>query len=103
MAFDAGDIKEAKRFLLEAGKTPGSAQLNTFGPNMFLAKNLLEMKEREVVFEYFELCAKFWKRNNGRLEQWKNNVLKEEMPDFGANLAYRINFPLRTKQDQTQE
>lgn len=103
IAFDAGDIKEAKRLLLEAGKTPGSAQLNTFGPNMFLAKNLLEIKEREVVLEYFDLCAKFWKNHNGRLEQWKDSIMKEETPDFGSNLAYRINFSLRTKQGETQK
>ena len=30
IALDSGDVDEAKRFLLEAGKTPGSPQLNTF-------------------------------------------------------------------------
>lgn len=90
IAFDSGDLDEAKRFLLEAGKTPGSPQLNTFGPNMLLAKELLANQEYEAVLKYFELCAKFWDDRQGSLEQWKNAVLKKEMPDFGANLVYGI-------------
>ena len=31
-------IDEAKQHLLEAGKSPGSPQMNSFGPNMSLAK-----------------------------------------------------------------
>lgn len=90
IALDAGEIDKAKRHLLEAGKTSGSPQLNTFGPNMLLAKELLEMKEYETVLEYFALCSVFWKSNDGRLEQWKMEVIKKEMPDFRANLLYGI-------------
>ncbi len=85
----------AVRHLREAGKTPGSPQLNSFGPNMVLAKELIELGEREVVLEYFELCAKFWKAtgylDTGRrhpLERWRDQVQAEEMPDFGPNLIY---------------
>jgi hypothetical protein len=103
IAFDSSDMKEAKRFLLEAGKTPGSPQLKTFGPNMLLAKNLLKKQEREVVLEYFELCAKFWKGHDGKLELWKAAVQKEEMPNFGGNLVYQMNDLLRAKQDETHQ
>ena len=88
VALAAGDLDEAKRFLLAAGKTPGSAQLNTFGPNMRLAKALLEKGESEVVIEYFDLCAKFWKSKSSHTEEWKAAVRKKETPDFGANLSY---------------
>jgi hypothetical protein len=90
IALLAGDTKEAKRFLLEAGKTPGSPQLNSFGPNMLLAKELLEKKETAVVLEYFELCAKFWKRHTAKLDEWKAAVEKNEIPEFGANLRYQL-------------
>jgi hypothetical protein len=53
-------LAEAKVHLLEAGRTPGSPQLNSFGPNMLLAQELLERGEKEVVLEYFDLCRAFW-------------------------------------------
>jgi hypothetical protein len=99
-------LKEAERFPKNwnygnAGKTPGSAQLNTFGPNMLLAKSLLEKKENEAVLQYFELCAKFWKMENGKLSQWKTAVQNNEMPDFAANLIYQMEA-LHQKQKSAQ-
>jgi len=35
-----GKVEDAKHYLLEAGKTPGSPQLNSFGPDMSLAEEL---------------------------------------------------------------
>jgi hypothetical protein len=62
--------------------------MNSFGPNMSLAKDLLEKGEREVVLEYFELCRKFWKLHTGRLDDWSRDVKAGRIPDFGANLVY---------------
>ena len=81
-------IDEAKQHLLEAGKSPGSPQMNSFGPNMSLAKDLLEKGERDVVVEYFELCRKFWKMDRGRLNDWSQQVKAGKIPEFGANLDY---------------
>ena len=64
LAIATGDVDAAKSHLLAAGKTTGSPQLNSFGPNMQLAKELLEKGEKDVVLEYFELCGKFWKNDN---------------------------------------
>jgi len=90
LALAAGDVKEAKRFLLEAGKTPGSPQLDTFGPNMRLAQALLEKKETAVVLEYFDLCAKFWRPEFSKLEGWKATVEKGDIPMFGGNLRFHL-------------
>jgi hypothetical protein len=54
-------IDDAKRYLIEAGKSPGSPQMDSFGPNMSLAKDLLERGEKDVVLQYFDLCRSFWK------------------------------------------
>lgn len=83
-----GDIDEAKSRLLLAGKTDGSPQLKSFGPNMQLAKELLERGETEVVLEYFELCKKFWTSPRRDLEQWVDDVKSNRVPQFGGNLAY---------------
>jgi len=42
IAIKRDDLEEAKKRLINAGNTPGSPQLNSFGPNMALAKELLE-------------------------------------------------------------
>lgn len=82
----AGNVGKAKERLLAAGRASGSSPLKTFGPNMLLAKELIEKGEREAVIEYFQLCAKFWERQGGKLELWKDIVRQGKMPDFGFNL-----------------
>ena len=88
LALKSNDVKAAGERLLAAGRSPGSPQMNTFGPNMTLAKELLEKGEKKVVLEYFELCKKFWEMHDGKLDQWKKEVERGKMPDFGANLDY---------------
>ncbi|VGO20639.1 RNA polymerase subunit sigma-24 [Pontiella sulfatireligans] len=88
VALEEGDVEEAKRRLIASGKTKGSPQLNSFGPNMTLAKALLEKGETEVVVEYFELCALFWGRHSDKLEAWTALAKGGVVPDFGANLKY---------------
>ncbi len=88
IALRRGDIPAAKRHLLAAGETPGSPQLDSFGPNMTLAKELLEKGEREVVLTYLESCAKFWKMGGDQLRSWTATIKGGGIPDFGANLLY---------------
>lgn len=88
IALEYGQLEKAKKYLLEAGKTPGSPQLNSFGPNMTLARELLEKGERDIVITYFQLCGKFWKMGTTRLKNWTSIVKGGKIPDFGANLSY---------------
>ena len=81
--------------MLKAGNTKGSPQLNSFGPNMLLAKELLEIGEMEIVIAYMELCKQFWHSTMrlvaGRpLKKWKQSIENGEIPDFGANLNYQM-------------
>jgi hypothetical protein len=88
LALRSGDREQAKRHLLEAGKTTGSPTLCSFGPNMMLAKELLEHGEREAVIQYLRLCGNFWYTNNHQTEQWIQEIEQGGVPDFGANLDY---------------
>lgn len=88
VALEQGDMKSAAEHLLKAGKTPGSPQLDTFGPNMSLAKALLEKGGKDVVLEYLELCRKFWKMGGDRLDRWTKDVKAGNEPEFGGNLSY---------------
>jgi hypothetical protein len=83
-----GDLERAGRYLLAAGATRGSPQLDSFGPNMTLAKQLLEKNQSEVVLQYLALCKHFWKMDEGKLDKWSDIVRRHGVPDFGANLDY---------------
>lgn len=85
-----GKKEEAKNFLIRAGSTPGSPQLNSFGPNMQLAKELLESGETQIVLEYLDLCEKFWNKlvSWWKLRKWRRKIQYGKTPNFGANLHY---------------
>ena len=86
IALAQDNVEEAKRHLLAAGKTKGSPQLNSFGPNMVLANDLLALGETEVVLEYFDLCGKFWEMGEARLKQWSSSIKKGKTPDLKGAL-----------------
>jgi hypothetical protein len=86
IALRSGDINSAKEYLLKAGATPGSVNINAFGPNMLLAKDLLEKGEKDVVLEYLARCRNIWEIDLGKLDKWIEQVKKGEIPDFESNL-----------------
>jgi hypothetical protein len=90
IALRNGDIDEAKGRLLQAGMSPGSPVMDSFGPNISLANDLLQNGDTETVLKYLELCRKFWgpDDNHGKLDRWETEIRKGEHPDFGANLVY---------------
>ncbi len=88
IALKSGNIDEAKARLIASGKTSGSPQLNSFGPNMSLASELLQQGERDTVLEYFELCSKFWASPHSKLKSWSEEVNQGKVPKFGGNLYY---------------
>ena len=88
IAVTEGRLDDAKQFLIQAGQSPGSPQMNSFGPNMSLAQDLLKKGETDIVLEYFEHCRKFWKMDRGRLDLWSREVQAGEIPNFGGNLVY---------------
>ncbi len=90
IALREDNLNEARNRLISAGKTPGSPNLDSFGPSMALAKELLEKGERAIVLEYFRLCSKFWATEQAKdqLDKWTVLVNGGRIPEFGANLEY---------------
>jgi len=82
LALDGGDVSSAAEELKKAGATPGSPQLDSFGPTMQLARRLLRSGQSEVVLVYFEQCRSFWKRGGVWLELWEAKVRKGDVPNF---------------------
>jgi hypothetical protein len=87
-AMTRGDTTLAKAKLLAAGATPGSPQLNSFGPNMTLALELIRAGERATVLEYLALCKQFWELGPSSLDEWSNEVAAGREPRFGPHLSY---------------
>ena len=84
LAVAAGDVETASQHLLKAADTSGSPSLDSFGPDMNLAKELLKKGEKDAVLEYLALCSKFWESGKERLDQWTKSIEREEMPsDWG--------------------
>ena len=81
-----GDVEQAKEHLLSSARTPGSPVLGSFGPSMRLALGLVERGEFDVVAEYLEMCAVFWR--DDRLDVWLTTVVDRGIPDFGSNLLH---------------
>ena len=88
IALRKGDKVAARNYLLASAMSKGSPQMNTFGPNMTLAKEMLEAGEKSAVLEYLQLCEKFWTMEDGRLAVWRRMISEGGTPRFGANLLF---------------
>lgn len=90
VALDAGAVGLAKNELAASAAVAGSPQLNSFGPNMSLARRLLLAGEDDAVLDYFDRCLTFWKspRAREKIARWTADIAAGELPDFGPHLVY---------------
>jgi hypothetical protein len=82
------DGRQPEIVFLASAESSGSPNLSSFGPNMSLARDLLEHGEREVVLAYFKRCGVFWRSGEDQLKEWTREIQNNVIPDFGANLRY---------------
>lgn len=91
-----GDKPAAAAFLLAAGATPGSPQLNSFGPNFRLAREVLEAGDAKTVLAYLDLVEKFWvtalhkqvgasaaqlsRDHATKLDEWRKEIRADKVP-----------------------
>jgi len=88
VALKEDDLEHAKEYLIKSAETPGSPQLNSFGPSYILAKELLQEGEKEIVLDYLDLIARFWAKPGQRsspnkikmLEKWKEEIKSGKIP-----------------------
>jgi hypothetical protein len=86
LALKAGDTDKAKEHLKASGDVRGSPQLNSFGPSMQLARELLLAGETEAVLDFFDRCRRFWKAGALWLDVWGRKVRRGAVPNFFVNL-----------------
>lgn len=82
VSLKTGDIEGATGYLLKAGKSTGSPQLNTFGPELDLANELLKLGKGEAVKTYLKDIKSFWEMDNGKVDEWLAQIDKGEKPEL---------------------
>jgi len=87
VAMARNDIDLAKRHLLEAGKTSGGPVLDSFGPDLSLAQQLLDAGESAVVLEYLAQCETFWTMGRPQLAKWEEAIRAGERPRLNGFFA----------------
>ena len=86
LALERGDVGLAMEELQRAGATPGSPQLNSFGPTMQLARALLARGQPAAVLQYLQQCRSFWRLGGVWLDLWEAKVRSGGVPNFTINL-----------------
>jgi tetratricopeptide (TPR) repeat protein len=89
VALHEGDSEAAKAHLVAAGQTKGSPQLNSYGPDVVLARALLEQGQFDTVMTYFKACADFWECGQQELARWVSALRQNRIPDFECDLKRR--------------
>jgi tetratricopeptide (TPR) repeat protein len=84
IALQEGQADEAAKYLIAASKTPGSPQLNSFGPDFTLAGALLRHgrpEDRAAVLTFLDEVARFWANRDKQIETWKKDIAAGKIPD----------------------
>lgn len=82
LALDDQDRAAAVSELYASAQTPGSPQLNSFGPTMQLAKALLKAGYVEPVLTYLNQCGAFWEMGGTWLDLWERKIREGRIPNF---------------------
>lgn len=98
IALRKGRKAEAIVHLYAAGETPGSPQLDSFGPSLLLARELASVGEYKAASDYLKSIRRFWKATDmsfiglvyprfadpDPLATWIKELDRGRVPDFGA-------------------
>lgn len=78
-ALHDGDKNLADDYLLRAGRSPGSPQLGSFGPDFSYAAAMLRAGETNAVLQYLDLVGNFWGNTNRNAgSRNANSILVDE-------------------------
>lgn len=81
-----GDVNGAEGYLLKAVEDVDGQILSSFGPDMWLARELLRAGHRSAVLEYLRICRASWRSGQTTVDGWIQIVRSGGTPDFGSNL-----------------
>ncbi|PVY76432.1 hypothetical protein C8D92_105185 [Tamilnaduibacter salinus] len=85
VSLETDDVASARQHLIEAGQSPGSPQLDSFGPTLDLARAMLSRGEHEAVVEYLEGIRSFWEGREETVDDWIQRIQRGETVDLHPN------------------
>jgi hypothetical protein len=85
ISLKSGDRAAAAGYLIQAGKSPGSPQLDSFGPELDLANALLQADDAEPVKTYLRDIKTFWETGQGQVDEWLALIEKGEKPNLSRH------------------
>ena len=91
MEWKRDDVAEGERQLVLAATSRASLQMNSFGPNMSLPRDLRatgKASAKAAVLVYFDYLPTFWTMDHGAIAVWRSDVENDRAPNFGAHLRY---------------
>lgn len=80
IALRNGKMRKAVFHLDEAGKTRGSPQLDSFGPNLVFAQEMLRTGQNKPVIRYLNACKRFWEGNTRWLSECISQIESGKTP-----------------------
>jgi hypothetical protein len=83
-AFLRKNYPAACDLLLKAADTKGDPALRSFGPDLWLARALLQAGYKDFVLTFLQRCKVFW--DPPRLDDWISLLQSGGTPDFGMNI-----------------
>jgi len=80
VSYNEGNIDAAVSYLIMAGESTGSPQLDTFGPNLDLADLLMRKGKIDAVVVYLRGVQKFWRMDEGIVDRWITAIEQGKRP-----------------------
>lgn len=87
VALQRGDVGGARAYLLASTKVKSSSLLDRWGPNLALAKALIEKGQNDAVLEYFQACKAFVTRNP-KVDEWIATLKGGRGPDLSREYLW---------------
>jgi hypothetical protein len=87
-----GKIDEAAKYLVLAGKSTGSPQLNSFGPKLDLANELLKQGKTNEVKTYLQDVMRFWDNDRDQVKAWLAAIERGERPELDRMASFKPGF-----------
>lgn len=77
-----GNLAKSGEYLVKASKSPGSPQLDSFGPDLELANVLLKKGQKDQVIEYLKGIEVFWGGNKRAIDALIFKIVSGEKPEI---------------------